>query len=339
MSRREQSEKREYAGLQKLLREYYRSLNEFLLPEDLILREFAFQTLSGSFIRHLSFQNVAEFKDFLIKETPRNSYYSIALYSDPAAQKIEDKGYIFAELFFDIDVDHIPECSTLEYHLIPEATLTVVSRECVEIGKQEQLKLLDILTYFFGFSASEVRMYFTGHRGFHTIVRPRDEDWLRLDSRQRRELINFIKLKNAEKITAKSRRSRSLKSTALYARILKLVETDPTLGFNEALSNAKVEVDELVTPDLTKLARVINTLNGKTGFRVTAISSESELVGFSVGPHLSPFKKDLKIRSRYSSKEEIRIFDYSVRLVKNREFVVPGWVAVYLALNDVAEII
>ncbi len=339
MSRRERSEKSEYSRLQKLLREYYISLNEFLLPEDLILREFAFQTLNGSFVRHLSFQNVAEFKEFLVRETPRNSYYSVALYSDPAAQKIEDKGYIFAELFFDIDVDHIPECSTLEYHLVPEATLTVVSRECVEVGKQEQLKLLDILTHFFGFSMSEIRMYFTGHRGFHTIVRPRDEDWLRLNSRHRREIVDFIKLKNAGRIGAKGRRARSLKFTALYARVLELMETDPTLSFEEALRNTKVEIDELVTPDLTKLARVINTLNGKTGFKVTLLRSESELVGFGVGPHLSPFKKDTEIRPRYSSKEELKILDYSLKLVSGKRVIVPGWVAIYLALNDVAEII
>lgn len=339
MSRRERSEKSEHSQLQKLLREYYRSLNEFLLPEDLILREFAFQTLNGNFIRHLSFQNVAEFKEFIIRETPKNSYYSIALYSDPAAQKIEDKGYIFAELFFDIDVDHIPECRTIEYHLMPEATLTLVSGECVEVGKQEQLKLLDILTYFFGFSMSEIRIYFTGHRGFHTIVRPRDEEWLRLSSRQRKELVDFIKMKNVEKTGLKGRKTRSLKFTALYTRALKLMETDPTLSFEEALRNAKVEIDELVTPDLTKLARVINTLNGKTGFKVTLLPNESELVSFSVGPHLSPFKKDVQIRPRYSSKEELEILDYPLKLVRGRSVVVPGWVAVYLALNDVAEII
>jgi len=338
MSRQERSEKSRYSQLQKLLREYYKTLSEFLLPEDLILREFAFQTLSGNFVRHLSFQNVAEFKEFLVRETPRNSYYSVALYSDPAAQKIEDKGYIFAELFFDIDVDHIPECNALEYHLIPEGTLTVMSRDCVEVGKQEQLKLLDTLTYFFGFSMSEIRMYFTGHRGFHTVVRPRDEDWLRLGSRQRRELVDFIKLKKAEKTAVKSRRLKSLKFTALYARARKLMETDPTLSFGEALSSSKVEIDELVTPDLTKLARVINTLNGKTGFKVTLLPSESELVSFYVGPHLSPFKKDAEIRPHYSSKEELRILDYSLRLIKGRRVVVPGWVAVYLALNNVAEI-
>ncbi|MEM2278395.1 MAG: hypothetical protein QXL29_06860 [Zestosphaera sp.] len=339
MSRRGQSEKSDYSQLQKLLRDYYKSLNDFLLPEDLILREFAFQTLNGNFIRHLSFQNVIEFKNFLVKETPKNSYYSVALYSDPAAQKIEDKGYIFAELFFDIDVDHIPECRTLEYHLIPEATLTVVSRECVEVGKQEQLKLLDILTYFFGFSMSEIRMYFTGHRGFHTLVRPREEDWLRLDSRQRRELIDFIKLKRVEKAGIRSRKTKSIKFTSLYTRALKLMETDPTLSFEEALVSAKVEIDELVTPDLTKLARVINTLNGKTGLKVTLLTNESELVSFSVGPHLSPFKKDIVVRPRYSSREELRILDYSLKLVRGRNIVVPGWVAVYLALNDVAEII
>ncbi|MCC6033655.1 MAG: hypothetical protein LM561_06235 [Desulfurococcaceae archaeon] len=327
------------SNLQKLLREYYRTSSEFLLPEDFILREFAFQTLSGAFVRHLSFQNVAEFREFLVKETPKNSYYSVALYSDPAAQKIEDKGYIFAELFFDIDVDHLPECNTVEYQLVPEASLSVVSEGCVEVGKQEQLKLLDILTYFFGFSMGEIRMYFTGHRGFHTLVRPRDEDWMKLTSRQRRELVDFIKLRKAEKVVGKGRKARSLKLTALYARALKLLETDPTMGFDEALNSVKVEIDELVTPDLTKLARVVNTLNGKTGFKVTLLHSESELVSFTITPHLSPFRKEVEVRPLFSSKGEVRILDYALRLVKGRNVVVPGWVAVYLALNGVVEVV
>lgn len=339
MSRQGRSEKSEYGSLQKLLREYYRSVSEFLLPEDLILREFAFQTLNNNFMRHLSFQSAAEFKEFMVRETPKNSYYSVALYSDPAAQKMEDKGYIFAELFFDIDVDHIPECRTIEYRLVPDARLTLVGRECIEVGKQEQLKLLDILTHFFGFSTHEIRIYFTGHRGFHTVVRPRDEEWLRLGSRQRRELVDFIKMKNAEKIGLKGRKARSLKFTALYSRVLKLMETDPTLSFDEALRTAKVEVDELVTPDLTKLARVINSLNGKTGLKVTLIPNESELASFSVGSHLSPFKKDVEIRSLYSSKEDLKILDYPLRLVRGKSIVVPGWVAMYLALNNVAEIV
>ncbi len=327
------------SNLQKLLREYYKTSSEFLLPEDFILREFAFQTLNGSFVRHLSFQNVAEFREFLVKETPKNSYYSVALYSDPAAQKIEDKGYIFAELFFDIDVDHLPECSTIEYQLVPEASLSVVSEDCVEVGKQEQLKLLDILTYFFGFSMSEIRMYFTGHRGFHTLVRSRDEDWMKLTSKQRRELVDFIKLRKAEKLVGKGRKAKSLKLTALYVRTLKLLETDPTMSFDEALSSVKVEIDELVTPDLTKLARVVNTLNGKTGFKVTLLSSESELVSFTLSPRLSPFRKDVEVRPLFSSKREVRILDYELRLVKGKSIVVPGWVAVYLALNEVVEII
>lgn len=308
------------------------------MPEDLILREFAFQTLSGNFVRHLSFQSVAELREFIVKEVPRNSYYSTALYSDPAAQRIEDKGLIFSELLFDIDADHLPDCSASEYPLESGVTLSVISERCIEAGKQEQLKLLDVLTSFLGFSSGEITMYFTGHRGFHTVVRPRDEEWLKLTSKQRRELVDFIKLKSSEKILSGGGR-KSLKFTALYFRARKFMDIDPTLGLVEALASARVEIDELVTPDLTKLVRIIKTLNGKTGFVVTPVLSESSLMDFALTPGLSPFKGDVEVKYFYTSQEPIRLFGEVVKLVKDGRSVIPRWVAVYLALNNVAEIL
>ncbi len=338
MSRRERSERVRHACLKRLLREYYASLTEIPLPDDLILREFAFQTLSGNFVRHLSFQSVAELGEFIVKEAPRNSYYSTALYSDPAAQRIEDKGLIFSELLFDIDADHLPDCSASEYPLESGITLSAISERCIEAGKQEQLKLLDVLTSFLGFSSNEITMYFTGHRGFHTVVRARDEEWLKLTSKQRRELVDFIKLKSSERILSRVR-GRSLKFTALYSRIRKFMDIDPTLSLEEALASARVEIDELVTPDLTKLVRIIKTLNGKTGFVVTPVLSESSLMDFTLTPALSPFKGDVEVKYLHSSQEPVSLFGETVRPIKGRRAIIPKWIAIYLALNDVAEIL
>lgn len=338
MSRRGRSEGSKYSGLQTLLREYYKSLTEIPLPDDFVLREFAFQPLKGGFIRHLTFQSLIELREFLVRETPRNSYYSTALYRDPAAQKMEDKGLIFSELLFDIDVDHLPDCNALEYHLEPDGSLSVVSGKCIDAGKQEQLKLLDVLTNFFGFSHDEIRIYFTGHRGFHTVVRPKDEDWLKLTSRQRRELVDFMKLKDVSKSLSRGRK-KSLKFTALYSRAAKLIDIDPTLTLEEALMNTKVEIDELVTPDTSKLVRIIGTLNGKTGFRVHPVVSESDLIEFTAGPHLSPFRGEVKVKYIRTSTEPIELFGEVVKPVRGVKSVVPQWVATYLALNDVAEIV
>ncbi|MEM0297241.1 MAG: DNA primase small subunit domain-containing protein [Zestosphaera sp.] len=338
MSRRGRSEGGRSSGLQKLLSEYYRSLTEIPLPDDFILREFAFQQLGGGFVRHLTFQSTAELREFLVKETPRNSYYSTALYRDPAAQRMEDKGLIFSELFFDIDVDHLPDCSALEYPLEPEGSLSVISEKCVEVGKQEQLKLLDVLTSFFGFSSGEIRVYFTGHRGFHTVVRPKDEDWLKLTSRQRRELVDFIKLKGVDKLLP-SGRGKSMRFTALYSRIVKLMDVDPTITPDEALTNARVEIDELVTPDVSKLARIIWTLNGKTGFKVFPVTNESELIKFSAGPHLSPFRGEVEVKYLRTSLEPIRLFNELFKPVRGVRSTVPSWIAVYLALNNAAEVV
>ncbi|PUA32236.1 MAG: hypothetical protein B7O98_06085 [Zestosphaera tikiterensis] len=327
--------------LRKLLRDYYKGL-EVELPEDFILREFAFQKFkTKTFVRHLTFQSLAQVKEYLIKETPYNAYYSIALYRDPAAERMEDKSLIYAELFFDIDSDHLPGCKPVTYTLLEGLELDYVSPECVEAGKHEQLKLLDVLKEYFGFSKDEIRMYFTGNRGFHTIVKPKDEDWLKLNSTQRRELVNFLKLFEAEKLIDRKKGRSTVRVTALRRRIVETFEKSRVGSGDERefIQLCKVYVDELVTPDVTKLARIPKTINGKSGLPSITFSSEAELHKFKFNQSLSPFKGEFVVKSLYTSREAIKVFDTEVYLLRNQKLLMPAPVAVYLALNNVVELI
>ena len=78
--------------------------------------------------RHLSFQNIEKLRAFLIEHRPLHVYYSAAKYEKPYARPSFDKGipvsvreakgYIEADLIFDIDNDHLapPTIAEAAFH-------------------------------------------------------------------------------------------------------------------------------------------------------------------------------------------------------------------------------
>ncbi|HIH97013.1 MAG TPA: DNA primase catalytic subunit PriS, partial [Thermoplasmata archaeon] len=70
-------------------------------------REFGFALFEGWMLRHKSFKHGDELKQFLQNSVPSNAYCSCAYYEDPEAD-MNKKGWLGADLVFDIDADHIP---------------------------------------------------------------------------------------------------------------------------------------------------------------------------------------------------------------------------------------
>jgi len=163
-------------------------------------------------IRHKSFEDEDGLRQFLMTSFPSDAYYSCAYYDDPEAA-MEKKGWLGADLIFDIDADHIPTtCSKIHDEWICEnCQLTGVGvtpekcpvcgsekfvaktwpcQQCLDSAKSETIKLLEMLTEDFGFSEKEVHVFFSGHRGYHVHVESaaaRD-----LDSIARKEIVDFI---------------------------------------------------------------------------------------------------------------------------------------------------
>jgi len=342
MSRQEQNDE---DILRSLLRDYFSRI-ELELPDDYILREFAFQDyLSGKYIRHLSFQSLASLREYLVSKTPRNSYYSAAIYRDPAALTMEDKGLIGAELMFDIDSDHIEGCDASNLKLNGKE-LHIVTEKCIELGKEHELRLLDALMSDFGFSKNEIRIYFTGNRGFHTIVRPKDEEWLKLGSRERREIIDYLKGIGLEVGLILPKKARNINKEGLLRsggwrrRILadnysiKEIIDSP----DKAIKSAIIEVDEQVTQDLSRLIRIPKTINGKTGFPVVLLKTENDLISFRYGEQLSPFKGKALIKSLITT-PKFKIWSYRIQLVKDQAMLLPLPLAVYLGLNKAVQLL
>ena len=131
--------------------------------------------------RHKAFATREELANYLRRNAPAHAYYSTALYKNPAAAKMSDKGWLGADLIFDLDADH----------LVSEAELPKFSYEdLLRLVKRETEKLLDFLVSDFGFREEEVELVFSGSRGYHLHVR--SDEVRGLGSRERREIVDYV---------------------------------------------------------------------------------------------------------------------------------------------------
>ena len=161
-------------------REYYRSA-AIAAPERTPRREFAAFpfTTEALMRRHASFREADDLRSFLAREAPRHVYYSSAYYRDPDHPKMDGKGWLGADLIFDLDADHLRQAEGKSY-----AEQLVLVRE--------RLKALydDFLLGDFGVDPATARIVFSGGRGYHVHVQ--DERFQRLNSPERRELVEYI---------------------------------------------------------------------------------------------------------------------------------------------------
>src|SRR2546430_1301985 len=98
---------------------------------------------------------------------------------------MEEKGWLGADLIFDLDADHLPNAAKMSYPEMLEAI---------------RLKIIhlydDFLRSDFGFEEKAMRLVFSGGRGYHIHVF--DERVWPLGSHERREIVDFITGKGLE---------------------------------------------------------------------------------------------------------------------------------------------
>lgn len=109
--------------------------------------------------RHLGFLEENDYRRFLLNQVPSHAYFSSARYERPAAPTMDLKGWMGADLIFDLDADHIRGAEGLSY------------QDMLILVKKEAASLLD--RYIFGelgFEEKHVRISFSGGRGYHIHV-------------------------------------------------------------------------------------------------------------------------------------------------------------------------
>jgi len=205
--------------VKSIFREYY---EKYFNPKEedignIKLREFALVPFDSPdiMIRHLSFHTFKEIKQYVMKNTPLHLYYSTAYYKTPEARNMDEKGWLGADLVFDIDVDHIPteckkehdtwrclDCGTHGKGMPPEKCPRCgsaridrevwVCNKCLRVAIDETMRLIEeFICDDLGISRSDVKVYFSGHRGFHIHIE--DERTRKLDQDARREIVDYIK--------------------------------------------------------------------------------------------------------------------------------------------------
>lgn len=200
--------------LERKFREYYReNSNRMQPPARIEEREFGFAFFKDRImVRHKQFASIGELRRFVEDSAPSDVYHSTAYYSKPEVE-MDQKGWLGADLVFDIDADHIPTpCKKSHDYWICKACRrtgkdtapqtcpsckserfeehTWVCELCLEQAKNEVTKLVDFLTDDYGFSRKEMKVFFTGHRGYHLHVT--SDTIIGLDSDERKEIADYL---------------------------------------------------------------------------------------------------------------------------------------------------
>ena len=150
------------------------------LPPRFTRREFGFIWIGKKFfLRHTGFSSAEAFRSFVVREAPHHAYYSTAYYKTPSAPTMKEKEWLGADLIFDLDADHLPNADEMTFE-----------QQLAEVKKQARKLLHDYLLGDFGFERENVRIVFSGGRGYHFHVN--DPRVLQLDSAARREIVDYV---------------------------------------------------------------------------------------------------------------------------------------------------
>lgn len=158
--------------------EYYGG-ERVLMPPSLEEREWGFfipgEHGEGHMRRHMAFRDAAELMSYIRGLVPFHVYYSVAYYRNPGGPTMADKGWLGADLIFDLDADHIVRG---EYSMMLARV------------KEETEKLVFMLCEELGIPRGAIDVVFSGGRGYHIHVR--EIAFRSFDSAERRELIDYV---------------------------------------------------------------------------------------------------------------------------------------------------
>ncbi|MEZ0249120.1 MAG: DNA primase small subunit domain-containing protein [Thermoproteus sp.] len=301
--------------VEALFRDYYRRA-QLEIPE-IERREVGVLTLGGVMARHKAFRSVEELRSFCVKEPPLGLYYSAALYERPDEKDMDAKGWLGADLVFDIDGDHLdtPNCRGME----------LLNVKCLEDAKEEAVKLTEALRNELGLEGAPV---YSGHRGFHVHVR--SEEVRSLDSTERRRLVDFLVGRNLDPSKLEAR---------IGKRVVKLYVEEPLGSLARIMrglddGSYSIKIDEVVTTDTHRLIRAPGSLNNKTGFIALPLSpSDLDRDVESILERAVAFKKgEVFLRLKEPIEEVLGV------KIGREEAVLPLYIAIYLYLQGKAEI-
>lgn len=297
------------AFLRQAYRQYYFSRASSLeFPDEIRSREFGYIPFGGTMVRHLSFRNPGEAVAEILRQTPSSVYCSNARYAAPILP-MEEKGWNGAELIFDIDATDIPTPCKKGHDIwcceschvsgrFPKPSkcpkcggntveLHGTCKVCLDAAKDHAVRVLGFLAEDFGTSTSDVKVYFSGNRGYHLHIFDRKFD--PLGQQARAEIADYIRGNSlpAPQTMASTFRRRprgdGVADMGWMKRISSFIEGRKA-GYSgtlqklvsEGVTSQRALIDAGVTTDIHRVFRLAGSLHGNTGMckkRVDSIDS------------------------------------------------------------------
>lgn len=194
---------------------YFKSNSKIEIEQPISEREFGFKLFDGRIRRHLAFKNYGELFANVVKYGPSDIYCSSARYINPA-NEIEEKGWIGADLIFDIDgkdlnlpctkihnLTHCKRCDQMANGILSECSsckstmieiIDLPCKKCISALKDEVTKLKSLLINDFGIQRNSIYVYFSGNNGFH--IKVVDDLFFKSSSLKRRSYIQYLQGKD-----------------------------------------------------------------------------------------------------------------------------------------------
>lgn len=341
-----------------------------LLPK----REIALQPVDGkSYVRHLSFPSMSLLYKYILSRPPLHLYYSSGIYDNPSSENMEAKGWLGSDLVFDIDSDHYPGCSdvvrvcprcgavvNMDSNKCPSCgsedivKIPLFDEKCLEMAWNDVIKIINVMEIDFG--AKQYEVAFSGHRGFHVRF---EDDFLRVLGRdERRAIVDYLMLRNVslEKILMPSGRGKkknkvlffkkneygfrarlrdSIMNVLEYRDLGEVIEVD----YGEVKKIAefwRVELDPVVTMDITRLSRFIGSVNGKAGLAVCKLDPNKAYE--PVFDKYVVFQGYALVVPRIDL-PEINILGKKVRLRRGEKTKLDATIVFYLAVRGLVDVI
>ncbi|XQN74897.1 DNA primase catalytic subunit PriS [Methanothermococcus sp. Ax23] len=258
------------------------------IPDEIHHKEIGFGYLKKVDNRNISFDSEKEYLKWVLENAPFHLYKSLSYMEHPDfIGGASQKKILKREMAFDIDVHRVKKCTHEDDGWI--------CKYCLEEAKNQAFILIDeFLISDFGLSKNDLKIVFSGNRGYHIYIKPQDEEikntiehW---DRYQRRYFIEYILGKNLNLNYVGSGWSRrilnNIKNKQIKTQLSKtknwkqIIDKKNENDKNKILSiieNTKnrLELDEKVMEDDIRLLRVIGSLHGYTGFIVKEIKYNS----------------------------------------------------------------
>ena len=392
---------------QKFAEFYEENAHKIEAPPSIKQREFGFMVFKENImVRHKSFADAEALRTYMKESAPAHAYHSTAYYELPE-ERMENKGWLGADLYFDIDADHIAtKCKETHDQWTckdcgfggkgqPDVCPACGGRrfdqkiwpcdECLGAAKKETIKLVEMLTAEFGFTEEEVEVSFSGHRGYHVHVT--NEAARDMDAGARKELVDYITgtglnstlfspeatplasqtagwqgriatgayeflrtatTKDLVSLGIKEKRANSLLSNRQL--ILKSWEKSgpwrPITGvgreelkllISRAVEERSSKIDTMVTTDIHRLIRLLNSLHGKTGWLKLAFPTSS-IDAFDPLKNAVAFKRG-EVKLYVEKTHRFRIGDEWYGGYENQKVELPTAAAMFLLCKDAAKLV